>query len=79
MTLSWAAQLRLPMSMGPGFEVAAIPDAQSGGHRVVVTAVQNEQLQTEHDVRVGDEVMELNGAYIRTPYIPSVSPLDCSL
>jgi hypothetical protein len=40
--------------------------------KVVVTAVHNRQLEVDHDVRVGDEVLEVNGE----PAVNAVGMLD---
>lgn len=43
-----------------GFEVAVLPEDAGGPAKVVITAVHNRQLEIEHDVRVGDEVLEVS-------------------
>eukprot|EP00038_Savillea_parva_P002227 m.111918 g.111918 ORF g.111918 m.111918 type:complete len:825 (-) comp10768_c0_seq3:2172-4646(-) len=69
--VNWTAAIQLPptvsvghgkVSVRRGFEVAALPPFDGvGPAKVVVTAVHNRQLEIEHDVRVGDEVLEVNG------------------
>jgi hypothetical protein len=60
--LNWSTVLHLPptvivgsagVSVGPGFEVAAVPAGESGdGAKVVVTAVSNHRIELENDIRV---------------------------